>query len=488
MNDIKDKIQFDKNFLIKYSGLFTTYKLDYFYDNLQSINQSITNDHKEVISIFFYISDQDNNIVYAFEQIYNPINEKQKDYFLNHMKSLFEKEYVYTTKKALQELHISYTIIPHNIDANDTNYKKIKLLNKNFVKIYYKLGTNNFIIDLLKPLKNHLPLLFSIISVFILSLVLLRLNTLPMQTVDLNILSISITKIFIQFLLAILILTVCQFLFFTLIKWSLLLIFPKKIYMYYQTLRQFNLVYETINFIIIEVISFLAIFIFISIWTYYYERKVFFIDNVIRDYLISTQVPSIMKIKYNSLKGDDLNSTQTVLYLGNGDTFNYFPNKEVNLIISKNQKLYEKICMSKETGYIDDLMPLLFMSDISNKVHTKAIARDITILPETIGFKEAFCYAVFPKVVQLTIKDKNETILWMGTNEKQDHNISYYYTQSQIKSVLEKNPTLKKDSNNSNVWIQNMMQSKVLQDIKYNSLEDMNLTKIKDINISKEFL
>ena len=98
MNKEKDEVKFDKEFLFKYGKLFKTSCLYKFYKNLENTNQDISNKYNESISIFFYISDENDNVKYAYEQVYNPIDEKEKDYFINRIKNLYEREYKYTTK------------------------------------------------------------------------------------------------------------------------------------------------------------------------------------------------------------------------------------------------------------------------------------------------------------------------------------------------------------------------------------------------------
>jgi hypothetical protein len=148
----------------------------------------------------------------------------------------------------------------------------------------------------------------------------------------------------------------------------------------------------------------------------------------------------------------------------------YFTDKDINHLIIENEKMYKEVCMGRDNGYVRHLMPLIEKKTLKYRVYRSLSKRDIHVLPQNLTFQDTFCFTDYPKIVKKISKDKNETVLWMGLKYKQDNfseakdtNTSYYYSESQIRDMLKKNPQFEKYASNKDLWIINHNKMPILQ-------------------------
>ena len=393
-------------------------------------------------------------------------------------------------------------LIEHTYHIDYSNYKNIKELNRYFSKIYDKVEKKtepfSIVTEKIKTfLKKHYIIIFSIVSPLFLLLVLIAMGGIPIQTINFEALSFSISTSILKYSTIPIISTFFILMTTIIIKIIFFMFTTKEQFIKYSDIRKTN----TLTAVIPLLITISAMYLLLSIIEFSNKGKSGIIDEIIKTYISKTQVPSILKIKDKTFLTQDSNSSNTILYLGIGNTFNYFSDKDINKLISKDESLYKDVCMGNERGYITDLIPLLNKGTFENSVHRKSMKKDFIILPDTIGFKEAFCYVTFPRIIKRISKDKNETVLLMGIKKEQDknrfgitinyikdRNTSYYYSELQIRKALKNNAILKNNLDNPELWIQDMMKTEALKKEPYQRLENANFKKINDINLSKEFL
>lgn len=480
MNEVEEKLYCKEGILIKYSSLFKTYRLDIFNNRIKYLDEAIFKKYSDYISIFLYVKDKDNNILHTREIVYNPSMPKEKQFFFNKFENFRKYNYQFTSTSDMKKLFISYCIVPHEIDSNTTNYDNILGINEKFIKIN-STQEKNTINVMFEDIKNNkiksLTLMYSFISFVFILLVLSRMDSIPIQTIYFNILPLIISKFLFGLLCLFIAFYICMYYMFLGIKIVVFDFFPKKLIMKW-------IHYNNINILLRSLIFILGIYIIVVMLD-----NISPISSISTDYIFKTQTPKILKIQ-----NKDTNTSENILYLGSDDIINYFTDKNINHLISENEKLYKKVCMGRDTGYIDHLMPLIEKKTFVNRVYRSVLKRDVHILPQNLTFQDTFCSTDYPKIVKKISKDKNETVLWMGLKYKQDSfseakdtNTSYYYSESQIHDMLKKNPQFEEYASNKDLWIKHIMREKALENVDYERLDDANFVDMHDVNISKEF-
>lgn len=481
MNEVEEKLYCKEEILIKYSSLFKTSHFDIFCNQIECLDEEISKKYSSYISIFLYVKDEDNNILHTREMIYNPSSPKKKQFFFNTFENFRKYYYQFSSKSDMKKLFISYCIVPHEIDSDTTNYDNILGINEKFIKIN-RTKEKNAINIMFEDIKNnkikYSTLSASLLSFILIAMFLKRIDSLPLQTINFNILPfITYQYLIILLLIFGLILAYGYFLFIP-TKFILLKICPTKYIMrftYYKDL-------------LVLVLS--VFFLYIGVRLYMnFVNSLSPISYIAKEYIINTQTPKILKIQ-----NKDMNTSENILYLGSDDMIYYFTDKNINHLISENEKLYKEVCTGRDTGYIDHLMPLIEKKTFKYRVYGTVLKSDIRVLPQNLSFQDTFCFTDYPKIVKKISEDKNETVLWMGLKYKQDNfaeakdtNTSYYYNESQIHDMLKKNPQFEKYASNKDLWIKHIMREKALENVDYKLLENANFVDINETNSSKEF-
>lgn len=478
MNEVEEKLYCKEEILIKYSGLFQTSHFDIFCSQIECLDEEISKKYSSYISIFLYVKDKDNNILHTREIEYNPSLPKEKQFFFKKFENFRKYNYQFTSKNDMEELFISYCIVPHEIDSDSTNYDKILEINEKFEKIY-TINHQNIIYKKLKEnLIKSFTYVYSFISFCFILFVLNKIDSLPLQTINFSILPFIISKHLIFLLIISISVSICVYLLFSPTKYFLSKIYRNKYIMRF-------IQYQDLLSLVLSVL-FLSIGITIYIE---FINSLSPISSITKDYIFKTQTPKILKIQ-----NKDMNTSENILYLGSDDMIYYFTDKDINHFISENEKLYKEVCTGRDTGYLDHLMPLLEKRTFYNKVYKSVLKRDIHVLPQNLSFQDTFCFTDYPKIVKKISEERNETVLWMGVKYKQDKfseakdtNTSYYYNESQIGDMLNKNPQFEKYASNKDLWIKHIMREKALENVDYKLLENANFVDINETNSSKEF-
>lgn len=477
MNEVEEKLYCKEEILIKYSSLFKTYRFDIFNNQIIDIDKAIFKKYSDYISIFLYVKDENNNILHTLEIVYNPSLPKKEQFFFNKFESFRKNYYQFTSKSDIKKLFISYCIVPHEIDSDTTNYNNILGINEKFEKVYSINHQNIIYKKIEENLIKSFAYVYSFISFVFILFVLNKVDSLPIQTINFNILPLIISKYLFIFLCLFIVFCIYMYYIFLGIKIVIFDFFFKKLIM-----RWIN--YNNINIILSSLVFILGIYIIAVILD-----NLSPISSITKDYIFKTQTPKILKIQ-----NKDTNTSENILYLGSDDMIYYFTDKDINHFISENEKLYKEVCMGRDTGYLDHLMPLLEKRTFWNKVYRSVLKRDIHVLPQNLTFQDTFCSTDYPKIIKKISKDKNETVLWMGLKYKQDNfseakdtNTSYYYSESQIHDMLKKNPQFEEYASNKDLWIKHIMREKALENVDYKLLKDANFVDINETNSSKEF-
>ncbi|DAB32575.1 MAG TPA: hypothetical protein CFH79_03080, partial [Sulfurospirillum sp. UBA11407] len=379
MNKVKEKFYCKEDILIKYSGLFKTYRLDIFNNRIKYLDEAIFKKYSDYISIFLYIKDEDNNILQTREIIYNPSLPKDKKFFFNKFENFRKNNYQFTSKSDIKQLFISYCIVPHIINIDTTNYDNILGINKKFIEINRTKNKNVFFENIKNNYIRYVTFVSSVVSFFAMVSVFNKIDSLPMQTINLNILPFIASQYLIFLLFIFVFILAYGYIFVIPTKFILLKMCPKRYIMRFTYYKDLNDLLITILSIIYLIPSLYLGKLIINSWSP--------ISSIAREYILKTQIPKILKIQN---KGTNI--SENILYLGSDDMIYYFTDKNINHLISKNEKLYKKVCMGRDTGYIDHLMPLIEKKTFKYKVYVTVLKKDISIFPQNMSFQDTFCF------------------------------------------------------------------------------------------------